>query len=91
VEFHTKRNLERKGYFMFLRRLGQNGGQLCSAGLNCPQILEMTDGDFAGVGPDITDEAVLAMLPGPGVGPKERVIRIPRQVLIAARADIPAV
>ena len=75
---------------MFLRRLGENGRQQCSTGLQCPQILEMTDGDFAGVGPDITDEAALAMLPGPGVGPKERVIRIPRQVLISARADIPA-
>jgi hypothetical protein len=75
---------------MFLRRLGQSGLQRCSTGLQCPQILEMADGDFAGVGPDITAEAVLAMLPGPGIGPKERVIRIPRQVLIAARAEIPA-
>ena len=56
----------------------------------CPQILEMEDGDFAAVGPDITNEAIPAMLPGPGIGPKERVIRIPRQVLIAARAEIPA-
>jgi hypothetical protein len=79
-----------KGCFMFVRRLGQNGLQMCSTGAQCPQILEMKDGDFAGVGPDITDEAVLAMLPGPGIGPKERVIRIPRQVLIAARAEIPA-
>jgi len=47
----------------------------------------MTDGDFAGVGPDITDEAASVMPPGPGVGPKERAIRIPRQVLIAARAE----
>jgi hypothetical protein len=79
-----------KGAFMFLRRLGEDGRQLCSTGAHCPQILEMTDGDFAGVGPDITDEAVSAMLPGPGIGPKERVIRIPRQVLIAARSEIPA-
>jgi len=74
---------------MFIKRLGENG-VLCSSGHFCPQILEMTDGDFAGVGTDITDEAIHAMLPGPGVGPKERVIRIPRQVLIAARAEIPA-
>lgn len=75
---------------MFLRRLGQNESSRCESGRYCPQLLEMADGDFAGVGPDITDEAVPAMPPGPGVGPKERVIRIPRQVLIAARADIPA-
>jgi hypothetical protein len=50
----------------------------------------MVTGDFAAVGQDITDEAIPEMPPGPGVGPKERVIRIPRQVLIAARAEIPA-
>jgi len=74
---------------MFKRRLGENG-ILCSSGHSCPQLLEMADGDFAGVGADITDEAIHAMPPGPGVGPKERVIRIPRRVLIAARAEIPA-
>jgi hypothetical protein len=74
---------------MFIKRLGGRSA-LCSSGHSCPQILEMADGDFAGVGQDITDEAVPAMPPGPGVGPQERVIRIPRQVLIAARAEIPA-
>lgn len=75
---------------MFLRRLGENGQQRCSGGHSCPQILELADGDFAGVGQDITDAAANAMPPGPGVGPTERMIRIPRHVLIAARAEIPA-
>jgi len=74
---------------MFIKRLGGNSG-LCAGGHYCPQLLELADGDFAGVGTDITDEAIPAMPPGPGVGPKERVIRIPRHVLIAARAEIPA-
>jgi hypothetical protein len=74
---------------MFLRRLGGRS-VLCENGHFCPQILEMADGDFAAVGTDMTNEAIPAMPPGPGVGPKERVIRIPRQVLIAARAEIPA-
>jgi hypothetical protein len=59
---------------MFIRRLGQNGRQRCSSGHYCPQILEMVDGDFAVVGPLITEEGV---------------VRIPRAVMIAARADIP--
>jgi hypothetical protein len=75
---------------MFIRRLGQNERNLCEGGHRCPQILEMADGDFAAVGADMTDEAIAAMPPGPGVGPKERVIRIPRQVMIAARAEMPA-
>jgi hypothetical protein len=73
---------------MFLRRLGLHSVQLCAGGYYCPQILEMTDGDFAGVGPLITEEATKAMLPGPGVGPNEGVVKIPRQVMLEAVADI---
>ena len=73
---------------MFLRRLGQKSDHLCESGFRCPQILELVDGDFAGVGLDITQEAIPAMLPGPGVGPSERVIRIPRKVMLEALADI---
>ena len=75
---------------MFLRRLGQNGRLACAYGQHCPQILELTTGDFAIVGEDVTVEAVPAMPPGLGVGPNERVVRVPRRVLIDARADIPA-
>lgn len=73
---------------MFIRRLGQNGRQQCLNGHNCPQILEMTDGDFAAAGPDITAEAIAALPPGPGVGPKEGVVKIPRAVMLAAISDI---
>jgi len=75
---------------IFIRRLGQNERGACVHGHSCPQILEMADGAFAVVGADITDEAIPAMPPGLGVGANERVIRIPREVLIAARAEIPA-
>ena len=75
---------------MFIKRLGGNAANLCEGGYHCPQLLEMTDGDFAAVGADITEKAAPLMPPGPGVGPNERVIRIPRQVLIASRAEIPA-
>jgi hypothetical protein len=76
---------------MFLRRLGEKSGVAqCSGGYNCPQILEMTSGDFAAAGEDITAEAAGALPPGPGVGPKERIVKIPRRVMVAARTDIPA-
>ncbi len=75
---------------MFLRRLGGNEQSLCESGYHCPQILEMVNRDFAVVGEDITDAATSALPPGPGVGPKERVVRVPRQVFMAARAEIPA-
>lgn len=76
--------------FMFLRRLGQNRARSCEGGHYCSQILEMVDGDFAVVGHDITREAISALPPGPGVGPTERVVRVPRQVMIVARPEIPA-
>jgi len=75
---------------MFIRRLGQKNRPQCVHGHHCPQILEMKDGDFAVVGLLITDDAIKAMPPGPGVGPKEGVVRIPREILIAAREEIPA-
>jgi hypothetical protein len=48
----------------------------------------MADGDFAAVGQDIREAAVEKMPPGPGVGPKEGVVRIPRQVMLAAMSDL---
>lgn len=73
---------------MFLRRLGQSASNLCESGHNCPQILETLDRNFAAVGPLITEEAAKAMPPGPGVGPKEGVVKVPREVMIAAMIDI---
>jgi len=76
---------------MFLRRLGQNTENLCPGGHSCPQILETTDGNFAAAGPLITEEAkqaLEALPPGPGIGPKEGVVKVPRAVMIAAVADI---
>jgi hypothetical protein len=88
AEFSTKQNSEVKGIMKFIRRLGQSDRSFC--GRSCPQILEMADGDFAVVGLDITAEATKAMPPGPGVGTDERVVKIPRRVMVGSRADIPA-
>ena len=49
----------------------------------------MESGDFAVIGSDITDLAAGKLPPGCGCGPAERVVRIPRQVLVLAREDIP--
>lgn len=75
---------------MFIRRLGaSSGGTLaCASGSNCPDILEMADGDFAVIGVDITPMSA-QLPPGSGCGPTEKVVRIPRELLIRARADIP--
>ncbi len=77
----------------FLRRLGpqnpQRGPAECVALDQCPDILELADGDFAVIGTLVTASAVPHLPPGVGCGPHEAVVRIPRRVLVQAKADIP--
>ncbi len=76
---------------MFIRRLGIERGapQSCAGGRNCPDILELADGDFAIIGLDITQHSA-ALPAGSGCGPDERMVRIPRALLVRARTDIPS-
>jgi len=76
----------------FLRRLGPdphaNGRQ--SIALNkCPDIFELQSGDFAIIGIDITAEAIDKLPSSAGCGPDERIVFIPRRLLIEAKSDIP--
>ena len=76
---------------MFLQRLGQSARNLCPGGHNCPQIIETADRNFAAVGTLITEEAkvgIKALPPGPGIGPTEGVVKVPREVMISAMLDI---
>ena len=76
---------------MFAKRIGPdphaNGAQ--SVGCQgCPDIWELEDGDFAIIGLDMT--ALAGQLPpSAGCGPDERMVRVPRNVLVAAKRDIP--
>lgn len=77
---------------VFLRRLGPDpheNGRQTPACYGCPDVWELADGDFAVIGIDMTD-AVKDRLPATaGCGPDERVVRVPRRILVAARRDIP--
>jgi len=55
-----------------------------------PDILELDDGSFAIVGVDITDALGRQPLPDARCAPDERIVRVTRQTLLAARRDIPA-
>jgi len=77
---------------MFLRRLGpdphENGAQ--SVGCRgCPDIFELESGDFAIIGIDITSAAIPNLPPTAGCGPDERIVFIPRNLLVKAKTDIP--
>lgn len=76
----------------FLRRLGPdphaNGFQTPALD-GCPDIWELRDGDFAIIGVDMTEEALQKLPATAGCGPDEKIVRVPRRILLAARADIP--
>lgn len=76
---------------MFIRRLTITSDKSsCSSGHSCPDILELEGGDFAVIGTDITEVASGKLPQGSGCGPHERVVRIPRALLVHARPEIPA-
>lgn len=71
------------------RRLGKSAAELgyTKTTKTCPDILELDNGDVAIVGRDMT--GVLALPDDVSVGPDERLVVIPRGMLIAAKPDIP--
>ena len=76
---------------MFLRRLGPDphaNGARTESLRGCPDVWELADGDFAIIGKDITEFA--EQLPSSAsCGPDERMVRVPRRILVGARRDIP--
>ena len=77
----------------FLRRIGPDphaNGQSTPALENCPDVWLLDDGDFAIIGIDITKEAKPLLPATAGCGPDERIVRVPRRILVDAKADIPS-
>jgi len=77
---------------MILRRLGPDpheGGAQTFAASGCPDIFELDSGDFAIIGPDITEVARQHLPPTASCGPDERIIQLPRKTLVLAKPDIP--
>ena len=77
---------------MFLKRIGPDphaNGALTVGCRGCPDIWELANGDFAVIGIDITDATASKLPPTAGCGPDERIVRLPRNLLINAKRDIP--
>ena len=72
---------------MFAKRLGPS--PQCASSSACPDIWELENGDFAVIGIDITETAVPKLPPTAGCGPDERIVRLPRNLLVNAKRDIP--
>ena len=77
---------------MFLKRIGPDphaNGTKTAACDGCPDIWELENGDFAVIGIDITAAAIGKLPETAGCGPDERIICLPRNLLVKAKRDIP--
>ncbi|MFI9640184.1 hypothetical protein ACIG87_08955 [Micromonospora sp. NPDC051925] len=75
----------------FVRRLGRSAAEGGESGgtTTCPDIWELSNGDVAFIGRDLT-EVYAGQLPGGvSVGLDERLVVMPRSMVIAAKPDLP--
>jgi hypothetical protein len=71
----------------FVRRLGSQ--PQCASSSGCPDVWELADGNFAIIGLDITDKVAGKLPAVAGCAPGEKVILLPRSLLVNAKRDIP--
>jgi hypothetical protein len=71
-----------------VRRLGTAPAERrgCSGSGDCPDVFELESGDFAIIGQDATGG--IALPADAGCSAEERVVVVPRAVLLAAFADL---
>lgn len=77
----------------FKRRIGPDphaNGTKSAACDGCPDIWELEDGDFAVIGITITDQVRSKLPKSAACGRDESIVRIPREVLVRAKKDIPS-
>ncbi|MFI7550378.1 hypothetical protein ACIBQ2_11565 [Micromonospora sediminimaris] len=75
----------------FARRLGRSAAELGESGgtTTCPDIWELSNGDIAVIGRDLTAHYAGRLPSGVSIGDDERLVVLPRSMIIAAKPDIP--
>lgn len=75
----------------FDRRLGKSALELgdTTSAPSCPDIWELSNGDIAFIGRDVTDAYASRLPSGVSVGDDERVVVLPRNMLVHAKDDFP--
>lgn len=72
------------------RRLGSTPAQRGSTNdMNCPDMFLLSDGRVGCIGKDLTDELRSHLPSGASIGPDERLVALPLQVIRDAMPDIP--
>ena len=76
---------------LFVRRLGKSAQELGNSGdkKECPDIWQLDNGDIAVIGRDLTADYAPRLPHGVTLGPDERLVVIPGNMLSAAKTDIP--
>lgn len=77
----------------FKRRIGASPQALgvTTDSPDCPDIWELENGDIAIIGRDLTAPLASRLPGGVSIGSDERLVVIPRKMIVAAKADIPGV
>ncbi|MFI0728043.1 hypothetical protein ACH4S9_03335 [Streptomyces sp. NPDC021225] len=76
---------------LFAKRLGKSAAELGNSGDDdkCPDIWQLDNGDIAVIGRDLTAVYASRLPTGVSIGPDERLVVIPGNMLSAAKVDIP--
>ncbi|MFF3406334.1 hypothetical protein ACFYW8_08990 [Streptomyces sp. NPDC002742] len=75
-----------------VRRVGATPRERGSAsGQSCPDIFELSDGSFAVIGREATQELEAELPPDASRADYERIVTITRETLLRAKKDIPDV
>lgn len=75
----------------FSRRLGKSAAELGDTGgrTGCPDIWELDNGDVVVIGRDLTSSYLPRLPDGVTIADDERLVVIPHNMIVAAKADIP--
>lgn len=76
---------------LFAHRLGKSAKELGNSDDEdkCPDIWQLDNGDVVVIGRDLTADYLPRLPEGVQLGPGERLVVIPGNMLSAAKADIP--
>ncbi|GGX70748.1 hypothetical protein [Streptomyces minutiscleroticus] len=73
-----------------VRRVGASPRERGSgSGQTCPDIFELSDGNFAVIGTEATEKLEGELPPDAARADYERIVVITRETLVRAKADIP--
>ncbi|MCX8074878.1 MAG: hypothetical protein N2749_04750 [Clostridia bacterium] len=72
-----------------IKRLGKGGNDNSSGKSSCPDILEIDTGDFIIIGTDVTEKMKNSLPQDASCADYEKIVLIPRKLLLSAKEDIP--